>query len=66
MDIILIGAPGAGKGTQATILSQALSIRHISSGDLFRKAFDDKAALQTQKYIDRAGTQSDFARNRRV
>ena len=54
MDIILIGAPGAGKGTQATLLSQALAIRHISSGDLFRKAFDDKAelALQTQKYID--------------
>ncbi len=54
MDIILIGAPGAGKGTQAMMLSQALSIRHISSGDLFRKAFDDKTplGLQTQKYID--------------
>ncbi|GAC1436452.1 MAG: adenylate kinase [Ktedonobacteraceae bacterium] len=54
MDIILIGAPGAGKGTQATMLSQALTVRHISSGDLFRKAFDDRTplGLQTQKYID--------------
>jgi adenylate kinase len=36
------------------MLSQALTIRHISSGDLFRKAFDDKTVLglQTQKYID--------------
>ncbi len=54
MDILLIGAPGAGKGTQAMMLSQALAVRHISSGDLFRKAFDDKTplGLQTQKYID--------------
>ena len=33
MDIILIGAPGAGKGTQAEKLSQLLGVRHIASGD---------------------------------
>jgi len=36
--IILLGAPGAGKGTQATTLSQALGLAHIASGDLFREA----------------------------
>ena len=41
MDILLIGAPGAGKGTQAEKLSQLLALRHIASGDLFRKAFGE-------------------------
>lgn len=54
MNIIFIGAPGSGKGTQAAMLSQALSVRHISSGDLFRRAFEEKTqlGLQAQKYID--------------
>ncbi len=37
MDVILFGPPGAGKGTQATAISEALSIPHISTGDIFRK-----------------------------
>lgn len=37
MRLILLGPPGAGKGTQAKSLSQALSIAHVSSGDLFRE-----------------------------
>jgi adenylate kinase len=36
--VILLGAPGAGKGTQATTLSQSLGLVHIASGDLFREA----------------------------
>ncbi|MFF7201991.1 MULTISPECIES: adenylate kinase [unclassified Streptomyces] len=36
MRIVLVGPPGAGKGTQAAFLAQNLSIPHISTGDLFR------------------------------
>src|SRR5713226_9061779 len=54
MDIILIGAQGAGKGTQAEKLSQILGVRHVASGDLFRKAFEEQTelGLKAQKYID--------------
>ncbi len=54
MDIVLIGAPGSGKGTQAAKLAPIFSLRHISSGDLFRKAFDDKTemGLKAQTYVD--------------
>jgi adenylate kinase len=53
--IILIGAQGSGKGTQAIMLSQALGIPHVASGDLFRKAFDEKTELgiKAKAYLDR-------------
>jgi adenylate kinase len=53
--IILIGAQGSGKGTQAIMLSQALGIPHVASGDLFRKAFDEKTelGLQAKAFLDR-------------
>ena len=35
--IVLLGAPGAGKGTQAAIISKDLGLPHISSGDIFRE-----------------------------
>ena len=38
MNLILLGPPGAGKGTQAALLSQRLGIPHVASGDLFREA----------------------------
>lgn len=38
MRLVLLGAPGSGKGTQAERISQATGIVHISSGDLFREA----------------------------
>lgn len=55
MNIILIGPQGSGKGTQAALLSQELHSRHIASGDMFRKAFEDKTELgkQAQAYVDR-------------
>src|SRR6202048_839211 len=55
MDLLLIGAQGSGKGTQAEKLSQALGIPHVASGDLFRKAFDEKTELgiKAKAYMDR-------------
>ncbi|HTK10600.1 MAG TPA: adenylate kinase [Ktedonobacteraceae bacterium] len=54
-NIILIGAQGSGKGTQAEKLKCALGLRHISSGDLFRKAFEEKTVLglKAKAYTDR-------------
>lgn len=37
MKIVIFGAPGAGKGTQAAMISHEFAIPHISTGDLFRK-----------------------------
>ncbi len=55
MYIILLGAQGSGKGTQAEMLSQALGVPHVASGDLFRKAIDEKTelGLKAKAYIDR-------------
>jgi len=55
VNIILIGAQGSGKGTQAEKLTQSLGIRHVASGDLFRKAIGDKNELgmKAKTYIDR-------------
>ena len=41
MRLLLIGAPGAGKGTQAELLAERLGITHISSGDLLRQHVRD-------------------------
>ena len=43
--IILLGAPGAGKGTQAARLSQALGLPHVSTGDMFRENLSQGTAL---------------------
>ncbi len=55
MNIILIGAQGSGKGTQAETLSQLLGIRHVASGDLFRKAIGEKNELgsKVKDYLER-------------
>lgn len=53
--IVLLGPPGAGKGTQARIISEKLHLPHVSSGDLFRENIKNQTALgQLAKgYIDR-------------
>ena len=53
--LIFLGAPGAGKGTQTAMLSQALGIPRISSGDLFRENIKNQTPLgrQAKAYIDR-------------
>ena len=45
MRLLLIGAPGAGKGTQAERLAQRFGIAHISSGDLLRQHVKDQTSL---------------------
>ncbi|OPF83416.1 adenylate kinase [Streptomyces antioxidans] len=56
MRIVLVGPPGAGKGTQAAYLAEKLSIPHISTGDLFRANISQGTSLgkQAQEYM-RAG-----------
>lgn len=55
MYIILLGAPGAGKGTQADILSSELNLPHVASGDLFREALKKEAelGLLAKSYMER-------------
>ena len=43
--VVLLGPPGAGKGTQAQIVSDKLGLPHISSGDIFRENFKNKTEL---------------------
>ena len=45
MRLILFGAPGVGKGTQAKLISSKLNIPHISTGDILRQAVKDKTDL---------------------
>ncbi|ABI69603.1 adenylate kinase [Syntrophomonas wolfei] len=53
MNIILMGPPGAGKGTQAELLKARFPIPHISTGDIFRDAVNQGSELgqEAQKYM---------------
>lgn len=54
MRLILLGPPGAGKGTQAALLSEKLGIPHISTGDLFRANISQGTKLgeEAKGFID--------------
>ena len=54
MNLVFLGPPGAGKGTQAAVVSQALNIPHISTGDMFRKAMREgtPTGLKAKAFID--------------
>jgi len=53
--VVLLGAPGAGKGTQAQILSERLGFAHVATGDLFRAAVrhETPLGLEAKGYMDR-------------
>jgi adenylate kinase len=53
--LVLLGGPGAGKGTQAPILAERLGLAHVSTGDLFRAAARSGTplGLEAKSYMDR-------------
>ncbi|MFC1915873.1 adenylate kinase [Chloroflexota bacterium] len=55
MYIIFLGAPGAGKGTQAAAVARKMNLVHIASGDLFRQALEQKTklGLQAKSYMEK-------------
>lgn len=55
MNILLMGLPGAGKGTQAEMIVENFNIPHISTGDMFRNAIKEGTAmgLQAKSYMDK-------------
>lgn len=54
MILVLLGPPGAGKGTQAQVLSQETGLAHVSSGDIFRENLKNKTELgkKAQIFVD--------------
>ena len=54
MSVVLLGAPGAGKGTQAPILAERLGIPVVATGDLFRAAVREgtPVGLEARRYMD--------------
>jgi len=55
MNLIIMGPPGAGKGTQAAYIKEALNIPHISTGEMFREAISQgtEMGLEAKKFIDK-------------
>ena len=61
MNIVLLGAPGSGKGTQAHRIKEYLKIPHISTGDIFRQLIKEQTELseQIKFFIDKGELVSD-------
>ncbi|MFD9740963.1 adenylate kinase [Umezawaea sp. NPDC059074] len=68
MRLVLVGPPGAGKGTQATVLSEKLGVPHISTGDLFRAHISNQTELgrEVQEYLDSGELVPDAVTNEMV
>lgn len=66
--VILVGPPGAGKGTQAVALSERLGIPHISTGDLFRGHVNEQTPLgkEAGRYLDAGELVPDSVTNEMV
>ena len=54
MKIVMLGAPGAGKGTQAIMISERYKIPHVSTGDIFRSNIKNgtELGMEAKKYMD--------------
>jgi adenylate kinase len=54
MRLVLVGPPGAGKGTQAERLAERLNVPHISTGDLFRSNLRDEtpSGIEAKRFMD--------------
>ncbi|VDG17676.1 adenylate kinase [Lactobacillus plantarum WCFS1] [Lactiplantibacillus mudanjiangensis] len=65
MNLILMGLPGAGKGTQAQKILEDFDIPHISTGDIFRAAIknETKMGIEAKKYIDQGNLVPDEVTN---
>lgn len=68
MNLILLGPPGAGKGTQAKFIAEKLNIPHISTGDIFRYNInnDTVLGLEAKTYINKGQLVPDDLTNRMV
>lgn len=65
MQLLILGVPGAGKGTMATILKERKHLTHISTGDLFRQHIQQDTDLgrEAQKYISKGNLVPDEITN---
>ena len=75
INIIFFGPPGAGKGTQAKIISQYLNVPHLSTGDILRKKLLDEDELVGEaedtlttlnRYVDGMDTNIDRVKLQRL